>query len=88
MKGSKVTHVKYGAGKIVEVLDGYILVSFKGSEEKRRFQYPEAFGQFLTFDDEKLQEEAKAQLLIVEQNKKEEQAGILEIGRASCRERV
>ena len=56
-----VRHTTYGAGKVTERDRNHISVVFEGMPEKKTFQYPEAFEKFLEFEDEKLQQEARAQ---------------------------
>ncbi|MGM0395920.1 MAG: hypothetical protein ACQEP4_02570 [Bacillota bacterium] len=50
----KVEHIKFGKGIIVEADKNNISVLFEDDEEKRLFQYPEAFGKFLEIKNPKL----------------------------------
>lgn len=49
--GKRVTHMKYGEGKIVEVEGGRMKVDF--GSEVRGFQYPEAFERYFTIGDKR-----------------------------------
>jgi hypothetical protein len=42
-----VKHKKFGVGTIVESKDDYIIVLFHETKERKKFLYPEAFGEFL-----------------------------------------
>ena len=53
----KVEHVKYGGGKIISEESGKIVVEFKNDITKKMFLFPDAFYEFLKFDNKTLQEE-------------------------------
>lgn len=72
-----VDHIKFGRGMIVNEDTGKISVEFAKQTGIKMFQLPEAFEQFLKFEDSSLQ--AECQLLI--QNKKQQKAEELELRR-------
>ncbi|MDD3278501.1 MAG: hypothetical protein PHG16_06415 [Lachnospiraceae bacterium] len=49
LKGKKVTHAKFGAGKIVRVLGNTVEIAFQGSI--RSFLYPDSFEKFVKLED-------------------------------------
>ena len=51
--GKRVTHFSFGRGKVTRVQEGYIWASFGGTE--RMFEFPAAFGEYLTVEDKRLQ---------------------------------
>lgn len=57
-----VTHVKFGKGKIVELQEKRIAILFDGEQEAKLFAYPQAFGSFLLYEDQTLQEKALEKL--------------------------
>ncbi|MBO4897048.1 MAG: hypothetical protein J5590_01965 [Clostridia bacterium] len=78
MAADKVTHITFGKGKVTEEGDTYIKVAFtKKSIGEKAFVYPDAFANFLTYDDKELQKEvnkklaAKKRKLAAEQKKLE-----------------
>lgn len=75
MKGNIVTHQKFGRGKIVKEVKGYITVAFENMEEVKTFKYPDSFDKFLVFENAKLQEEAVKKFCIIETQREEEEAG-------------
>ena len=64
--GQSVTHISYGAGKIVSANDKQIQVQFESGELKK-YQYPQAFISYLQIDDKSLMSE----ILIEEQIRKQ-----------------
>ena len=51
--GEKITHVAFGQGCVIRAQgDNYIVVDFGGVE--RMFEFPAAFSQYLTVDNEQL----------------------------------
>ena len=48
-----VRHKVFGSGQILSLDDAYLIVRFACGE--KRFVFPDAFGQFLCFDDEQAQ---------------------------------
>ncbi|WP_283675061.1 hypothetical protein [Butyricicoccus sp. Marseille-Q5471] len=68
LEGKSVTHQKYGKGIIKEVSGNTIVAAF--SETEKRFLYPDAFSQFLTLNDERVQTHMD-DLLIQEQQREE-----------------
>jgi len=50
--GKRVIHVTFGKGRIRDTHGGYIVADFDGVE--RMFEYPAAFGTYLTIGDKKL----------------------------------
>ncbi len=65
-----VLHKKYGKG-IIEEFDkaGHVMVKFDRVPKLKKFQYPEAFEKFLSFEDSSLQKDVMDQI-----EAKEEQA--------------
>ena len=55
--GYTVRHRKYGSGKVEEIENGYIRISF--DEGMKKFQFPKAFEGFLQTDDLDLLEQIK-----------------------------
>lgn len=51
----QVKHKVFGTGKVTDQVDTYVEVNF--ADGKRRFVYPDAFGEFLTLLDEEVAEE-------------------------------
>lgn len=76
MKNEKVKHKTLGEGIITEVEPNYIYVHFASRDKTIKFQYPMAFDDFLTFEDEKLQSNAKNVVdeMLEEKRIEEEQA--------------
>lgn len=68
MTGKKVTHTKFGKGKIVAVYDTKIDVDFK--DDIRSFLYPDSFEKFLVVEDAKTKEFIQGQLDEVLEKKK------------------
>lgn len=52
LTGKRVEHVVFGRGRITDVKDGYMHVSFSGVE--RMFEYPDAFSHYMTIEDKRL----------------------------------
>ncbi len=74
----KVTHITFGKGKVTEESDTVIKVAFnKKSIGEKAFVYPDAFSNFLSYDDKELQKAvnkklaAKKRKLAAEQKKLE-----------------
>ncbi len=72
MVGQMVIHRKYGTGTIVESRGCYIKVRFGTEPCEKVFQYPGAFEQYITFEDDKLQSKVNADLEAVRENKRRE----------------
>lgn len=51
--GKRVTHFSFGKGLVTQARSGYIVVSFGPVE--RMFEFPAAFGEYLTVEDKRLQ---------------------------------
>ena len=51
--GKRVKHFAFGTGCVTQARGGYIVVRFGGVE--RMFEYPAAFGAYLTVQDKRLQ---------------------------------
>ena len=51
--GKRVTHFVFGKGKVTRVQGDYIVAAFGGTE--RMFEFPAAFGEYLTVEDKRLQ---------------------------------
>lgn len=73
MKGNTVLHKRFGRGTVMDESGGYLTIAFDGMEKEKVFKYPDSFGKFLVFTDEKLQEEAKRQFRIVDKKRKKEE---------------
>ena len=71
MLNETVRHIKYGLGKVAEVDQNHIWVSFSGEAGTKLFLYPDAFERFLSFES---QEEALSALAAAGAKKKEEEA--------------
>ena len=56
MLNETVRHIKYGLGKVAEVDQNHIWVSFSGEAGTKLFLYPDAFERFLSFESQGLQE--------------------------------
>lgn len=54
-----VNHVKFGKGMATAVDEKHVSVVFEQAGETKLFMYPQAFGKFLRFVDEVLQQEAE-----------------------------
>jgi len=74
----KVTHIKYGNGNIIEVIDKIFMIKFDDMEEIKKFKYPDSFDGFMTFQDLNLQEDVislldieKAKRLLEKEKKKQ-----------------
>ncbi|WP_367942775.1 hypothetical protein [Enterocloster citroniae] len=74
MLNETVRHIKYGLGKVAEVDQNHIWVSFSGEAGTKLFLYPDAFERFLSFEFQGLQEEALSALAAAGAKKKEEEA--------------
>ena len=59
---SKVTHIIWGAGNVVSIDGRYIHVDFAGEIGCRMFVYPDAFEQYLKYENAELQSEVTAKL--------------------------
>ncbi len=75
--GTKVRHIVWGIGTIVEQVDSYILVKF--STKTAKFVYPDAFEKFLEVDDAKIRavianDMALARAYVEQQRQAEENA--------------
>lgn len=73
LEGMKVSHRKFGEGKVMELREKYITVLFPQGEKK--FLYPNSFKKFLTFKDKNLQTEMDnmlKRLMQEEENKRAE----------------
>ena len=53
LAGKRVTHYVFGKGSVTRVSDEYITVAFGKTE--RTFEFPTAFGEYLTVEDKRLQ---------------------------------
>ncbi|WP_172251095.1 hypothetical protein [Saccharibacillus deserti] len=88
MVGQEVEHALYGQGRIVQNEDNRIEVNFPGTDESKKFMYPEAFEKFLSMsnpesqkrvlkDVEAMQQERlakKERVELEEQQRQEERA--------------
>lgn len=63
MINKKVIHKKYGKGIITEIANNRIQVFFSEEDKTVKFQYPNAFEQFLEFKDSKLQSDVKNKII-------------------------
>ena len=73
MIGKLVSHVKYGKGKIAKLEGKYITVAFEKLNENKLFLYPDAFSDFLVFENSNTQEKADADLVILGEKRKIEE---------------
>ena len=53
--GKRVKHFAFGTGRVTQTRGDYIVVCFGGVE--RMFEYPAAFGEYLTIQDKRLQKQ-------------------------------
>lgn len=53
-----VEHITFGKGLIIEEETGKITVEFHNQVGNKRFQFPDAFEQYLRFEESSLQEES------------------------------
>lgn len=70
----QVSHKKFGVGIVVEQTQDSIFVKFANVDKK--FQYPNAFQQFLALNDKILQEEVLKEAKQKEQEKEQQKAEI------------
>ena len=63
MKHESVKHVRYGTGRVAEVVQNHMVVLFDGEAGRKVFPYPDAFERFLCFDDPILQKRAEAAVM-------------------------
>ena len=68
LKNNYVVHKRFGRGMIIGEDTGKVTVEFDSQTENKIFQFPDAFEQFLKFEDKSLQEES----LILVQAKKQQ----------------
>ena len=47
MKNESVKHVRYGTGRVAEVVQNHMVVLFDGEAGRKVFAYPDAFERFL-----------------------------------------
>lgn len=73
MKGNIVLHKKFGRGTVIDEAGGYLTIAFDSAKKEKIFKYPDSFGKFLVFADEKLQKEAKRQFAIVDEKRRKEE---------------
>ena len=52
-----ITHIKFGKGNIVEVNDKIIIIKFDKINDIKKFIYPDSFDGYMTFQNEKLQDD-------------------------------
>ena len=52
----KVDHVSFGKGKILEIKEDKVYISFQEQEEAKAFKYPEAFEKFLKAENSVIEE--------------------------------
>ncbi len=71
--GHSVTHISYGAGKIVSANDKQIQVLFTSGKMKK-YQFPQAFVSYLQIDDESLMLEILEEEQIRKRKEEEEKA--------------
>ena len=64
---STVIHKSFGTGKVMKQDNGIITVAFSDCE--RRFQFPEAFRQYLKFEDDKLNMSIQNEIKILDDEK-------------------
>lgn len=69
--GKKVTHNKFGAGKIIAIEENKILIDFKNST--KTFLYPDSFEKFVTITDPGANEYITRELEEINRVKKSEQ---------------
>ncbi|WP_426351210.1 hypothetical protein ACPWSR_08270 [Alloiococcus sp. CFN-8] len=60
----KVEHVSFGKGRILEVKEDKVYVSFQDQKETKAFQYPEAFEKFLKAENPAVEAEALEELRV------------------------
>lgn len=83
-----VKHKKFGVGTIVESTEDYIIVLFHETQEKKKFLYPDAIGDFLELQS-KLSSDNKEQIMQEGENgdaSEHEQKRMKDIKRAIKRE--
>lgn len=72
MKNESVKHVRYGTGRVAEVVQNHMVVLFDGEAGRKVFPYPDAFERFLCFDDPILQKRAEAAVMELKKKRTEE----------------
>ncbi|WP_289302466.1 hypothetical protein [Enterocloster bolteae] len=72
MKNESVKHVRYGTGRVAEVVQNHMVVLFDGEAGRKVFAYPDAFERFLCFDDPILQKRAEAAVMELKKKRTEE----------------
>jgi hypothetical protein len=76
LRNEYVEHIKYGRGLIIDEETGRVTVEFDSLSGIKKFQFPDSFEQFLTFEDKSLQEDSlrlidtKKQQVVEEYEKK------------------
>lgn len=58
----RVRHAKFGAGEIVNIEEGRIIVKFTGDQGEKSFLYPDAFATFLVPDSPQVQKYVQKQV--------------------------
>ena len=83
----KVVNVKYGIGEIIGIVgENKIIVGFDKLTEYKKFIYPDAFENFLSFENNLLQTEALEKIEVKKKKVKEErEEKIIEIVKKSKR---
>ena len=57
-----VQHTKFGSGATVEIEQGRVVVKFAEQQEEKSFVFPDAFENFLKFDNSLIQKDVLKQL--------------------------
>lgn len=77
MKNESVKHVRYGTGRVAEVVQNHMVVLFDGEAGRKVFPYPDAFERFLCFDDPILQKRAEAAVMELRRSGRKKQNSVL-----------
>ena len=72
MKNESVKHVRYGTGRVAEVVQNHMVVLFDGEAGRKVFPYPDAFERFLCFDDQSFRSGQKPLVMELKKKRTEE----------------
>ncbi|MDF2588467.1 MAG: hypothetical protein K0S41_2308 [Anaerocolumna sp.] len=73
MVNELILHSRFGKGKVIEVLGNHIKIDFFESKSTKIFQYPDSFEKYLTFENDRLQQEVLQDLTKICERKLEEE---------------
>jgi hypothetical protein len=89
INGEFITHKAFGRGQVVEHGDGFVTVLFSGTDEKKKFIYPDAIETFLVLENEETAKLFKESSDVIARNKaieRKDEADRLEIEKNAIKE--